>query len=130
VKTTVATSTNLDIGNDVDLFLERKIRLVTEGLSHQYTDRLYNKISKENALSIIDFILSMKIETNLSNHHIKNNIMALSLLSQFHKNEKSFKVMTREDILSYLDRLRKPEGTDPLTYDAYNETLDEEAKRR
>jgi integrase/recombinase XerD len=98
----------------LDSSLERKISLVTEGLSHQYTDRLSNRIPKENALHIIDFILSMKTEINLSNHHIKNNIMALSLLSQFHKNEKSFKVMTREDILSYLDRLRKPESTDPL----------------
>jgi hypothetical protein len=115
VKTTAATtSTNLDIGNDVDLFLEKKIRLVTEGLSHQYADRLYNKISKENALSITDFIVSMKTEINLSNHHIKNSIMALSLLSQFYNNEKSFKEMTRKDVLSYLDRLRKPDSADPL----------------
>jgi hypothetical protein len=45
----------------------------------------------DNALSIADFILSLKTEINLSNHHIKNNIMALTLLSHFHKNEKSFK---------------------------------------
>ena len=56
----------------------------------------------------------MKTEINLSSHHVKNNIMALTLLSQFHKNEKSFNVMTRKDILSYLDRLRKPESADPL----------------
>jgi hypothetical protein len=116
VKTT-ATSTNLDIGNDItyeDSSLERKIRVVTEGLSHQYSDRLYNKTQKENAMAIIDFILSLKTEINLSSHHIKNNIMVLTLLSQFHKNEKSFKVMTRKDILSYLDRLRKPESADHL----------------
>jgi hypothetical protein len=90
VKTNDTTSTNLDIGNDitydVDSSLGKKIHLVTEGLSHQYADRLYNKIPKENALYIIGFILSMKTEINLSNHHIKNNIIALSLLSRFHKN--------------------------------------------
>ena len=52
MKTTTATTyTNLDIGNDhityEDSSLERKIRLVTEGLSHQYSDRLYNKTQKE-----------------------------------------------------------------------------------
>jgi len=83
VKTT-ATSTNLDIGNDItyeDSSLERKIRVVTEGLSHQYSDRLYNKTQKENAMAIIDFILSLKTEINLSSHHIKNNIMALTVIT-------------------------------------------------
>jgi integrase len=56
----------------------------------------------------------MKTEINLSHNHIKNNIVALTLLSQFHKNEKSFRQMTRKEILSYLDRLRKPENDDPL----------------
>ena len=73
--TTATTSTNLDIGNDhityEDSSLERKIRLVTEGLSHQYSDRLYNKTQKGNAMAIIDFILSMKTEINVSSHHVK-----------------------------------------------------------
>lgn len=116
MKTT--TTTNLNIRNDatfdnVDSVLERKIGLVAEGLSHQYSDRLH-KIPKDNAIAITDFILYMKTEINLSHNHIKNNIMVLSLLSQFHNNKKSFKQMTREDILSYLNRLRKPESDDPL----------------
>lgn len=40
--------------------------------------------------------------------------MVLTLLSQFHNNEKSFKQMTREDILSYLDKLRKPDNREKL----------------
>jgi integrase/recombinase XerD len=97
----------------IDSLLERKVSLITEGLERNYADRLY-KIPRENAMAIIDFILSMKTEINLSANHIKNNIMALTLLSQFHNNKKSFKEMTREDILSYLDRTRKPERIDPL----------------
>ena len=63
------------------ILLRRKIRLVTAGLSHQYSDHLYNKTQKENAMAIIDFILSMKTEINLSSHHIKNNIMALTVIT-------------------------------------------------
>jgi hypothetical protein len=40
--------------------------------------------------------------------------MVLTLLSHFHKNEKPFKKMTREDILSFLDKVRKSESVDPL----------------
>jgi hypothetical protein len=93
---------------DRDSLLERKVCLITEGLTRQYAERLY-KIRSENTLAIVDFISSMKTEINLSHNHIKNNIMVLTLLSQFHNNEKSFKQMTRGDVLSYLDKLRKPE---------------------
>jgi integrase len=110
----------LNIANDVatdsayaDSLLERKVNLITEGLSPTYSDRLY-KISRINALAITDFILSMKTEINLSNHHIMNNIMALTLLAQFYNNEKYFTEMGRIDILSYLNRLRRPEAADPL----------------
>jgi integrase len=108
---------------DRDSLLERKVGFITEGLTRQYAERLY-KIRRDNALAIVDFISSMKTEINPSLNHIKNNIMVLTLLSQFHNNQKSFKQMTREDVLSYLDKLRKPEPDDPLhrwigTYNAY-----------
>ena len=96
----IATSTH-----DRDLLLERKVSLNTEGLTRQYAERLY-KIRSDNALAIVDFISSMKTEINPSLNHVKNNIMVLTLLSQFHNNEKFFKQMTREDILLYLDKLR------------------------
>ncbi len=105
--------TTTDTAYNIDSILERKVGLITEGLSRQYTDRLY-KIRRDNSLAIVDFVSSMKTEINLSHGHTKNHIMVLTLLSQFHNNEKSFKQMTREDILSYLDRLRKPESNDPL----------------
>ena len=96
---------------DRDSLLERKVGLTTEGLTRQYAERLY-KIRTDNGLAIVDFISSMKTEINPSLNHIKNNVMILTLLSQFHNNEKPFKQMTREDILSYLDKLRKPEVDD------------------
>jgi hypothetical protein len=98
---------------DADSVLEGKVNLITEGLPSAYSNRLY-KIRRDNALDIANFILSIKTEINLSNHHAMNNIMALTLLSNFHNNKKSFIEMTRDDILSYLNRLRKPER--PILY--------------
>jgi len=109
--------------NQIDSLLEKKISLITEDLLPNYTDRLYS-IGGDNARSVVDFVLSLKTEINLSVYHLKNNIMVLTLLSRFHKNIKSFREMRREDVLSFLDGVRKPESVDPLhkwigTYNAY-----------
>src|SRR5262249_52965429 len=113
--------------NQIDPLLEKKISLITEDLSPSYTDRLYS-IRWDNTRSVADFILSLKTEINLSVFHVKNNIVVLTLLSRFHKNVKSFKEMTREDVLSFLDGVRKPESMDPLhkwigTYNEYRTLL-------
>jgi hypothetical protein len=46
---------------------------------------------KENALTICDYMSSMKSEINPSNHYRKDIIILLSNLSTFFKNAKSFK---------------------------------------
>jgi len=97
----------------VDSMLERQVELITQGLPPAYADRLY-KILQDNALSIIDFILSLRTEINLSNHHLMNNIMALTSLSNYYNNKKFFRDMTRDDVLLCLNRFRRPESTDPL----------------
>lgn len=113
--------------SQIDSLLEKKISLITEDLSPHYSDRLYN-IRWDNARSVVDFILSLKTEINLSVYHVKNNIMVLTLLSRFHKNLISFREMRRDDVLSFLDGVRKPEGIDPLhkwigTYNEYRTLL-------
>ena len=55
------------------LFLDRKIDEVTAGLRQGYTKNLYS-ISVQNALSIVDYILAMKTEVNLSDHYRKDLI--------------------------------------------------------
>jgi hypothetical protein len=92
---------------------QRKINLITEGLEPLYAKALEN-VSKENALSIADFILNINIELNLSDNHKRNYISLLSQLSKFYHNKKSFKEMLREDILLFLDSFRKAESSDPL----------------
>jgi hypothetical protein len=90
----------------IDSLLDGKIILITKDLSSNYVDRLYSTLG-DNALSIVNFILSLKTEINLSNHHIKNNIMVLTLLPRFYSDVKSFKEMTREDVITFLDGARK-----------------------
>ena len=70
----------------------------------------------------------MKSETNLSDDYRRNILKITSSLSVFCKN-KPFKSMTRlDDVLSYLDTLRKPESVDSMhkwigTYNLYNTIL-------
>jgi hypothetical protein len=106
---------------------ERKFNLITEGLEPRYANALGN-ISKENALTIVDFILNTKTEINLSDNHKRNYISLLTQLSKFYYNKKSFKEMNRQDILLFLDSFRKPENSDPLhkwigTYNQYTVLL-------
>jgi hypothetical protein len=80
--------------------------------------------NKENAMIICDYIQSMRQELNLSDGYREDVIVLLGNFSMFLKNKKSFKEVTRENVLSYLDSFRKPEVLDPLhkwigTYNIY-----------
>jgi integrase/recombinase XerD len=128
VKTITETDTKQIItDNDSNPLFERKIENATDGLNHDCFNWLYEKVakfSKENAAVIANYIMSMKTETNLSDNYRRSIIMLLSKFSLFFKNQKTFKSMTREDILSFLDSFRKIEGVDPMhkwigTYNTY-----------
>lgn len=92
------TTSNIDLKSDSDQNdqLLRKIEEITAGAS-----------------IITDYIEVMKSETNPSDSYRRDIIEVLIGFSKYHDN-KSFKDMTRDDILSYLDSFRKPEATDPL----------------
>jgi endonuclease III-like uncharacterized protein len=115
VSMTTATMTEATILQDN--MIKRKIENATEGLSSNCFNHLFDMIlpgSKENALTICDYISSIKSEINPSDHYRKSTILLLCNLSIFFKNAKSFKEITREDLLSFLDSYRKPESVDPL----------------
>jgi len=104
-------STHID---ELDL-LEKKIILATEGFMTKFSEStLRGKLSKENALAVADYIIAMKREINPRLNYIKSTIQFLSELSRFIGVEKHFVDMTRDDILFYLDKCRKPENEDPL----------------
>jgi hypothetical protein len=108
-----------------------EIENATQGLSSSCFSYLFDRVllpvsprGKENALTICDYMSSMKSEINPSDHYRKDNIIMLCSLSMFFENAKSFKQMTREDLLSFLGSFGKPEDVDPLhkwigTYNLY-----------
>jgi hypothetical protein len=77
-----STRLNGELGQVADALFDQKLELATEGLESYYLDHLKTRLSKENALTISKYILSMKVEVNLSSNHRKAIITSLKLLSQ------------------------------------------------
>jgi integrase len=110
---------------------ERRIVSVTLGLWPSISRLLRGLSCEENVSTIIDYIQAMRIEINLSDSYRSINIVVLCKFSQFvtrDRNNKVFKTMTREDILSFLDSFRRSEIADPMhkwigTYNLYRMTL-------
>jgi integrase/recombinase XerD len=99
-----------------------KIENITRELTGEYTKNLLYA-TQDNASTIIDYINSMKTEINYSNHYGNDTIRALCRFSKYHNN-KPIKDIKRNDIIDYLNSLRKTETQDPLhkwigTYNAY-----------
>ena len=92
--------------------------MATEGFTTnkfcEITLRDKNRLSKENALTISEYIIAMKREVNPRLNTIRTIIQFLAELSKTVGIEKRFEDMTRDDILLYLDRNRKLENDDPL----------------
>src|SRR5215211_2846159 len=100
---------------------DRKLDMVTTD-SHKYVKQhLLTKITRHNCLTIITYILAFMTEVNPSQEHRIITIYKLKLLAEYY-HLKSFEELTGQDIIEFLDRLRKPESVDPLhkwigTYD-------------
>ena len=112
----------LDPEKEKEIQIHRKIEEATASLAPSWTKSLLS-VPEEIAALIADYIKVMKSEVNLSDSYRRDVIEVISKLSKYH-DHKSFKEMTRDDILSYLDSFRKPEGADPLhkwigTYNLY-----------
>ena len=106
---------------DSPLF-DRKIEIAITGLTSA-CKKILHSISKRNAVIIADYIASMQTEINPSDHYKKNVIKLLSKFSQSNK-DKPFEQITRQEVIAFLDALRKPEAVDPLhkwigTYNLY-----------
>jgi hypothetical protein len=103
--------------------LDQGIEEITVGLSACYGNNLRLLSNQQNISVVIGYIQAMKTEINPSNHYRKDTIEALTKLSKFCKN-KSFKDISRDDIIIFLDHFRKTEIADPLhrwigTYNQY-----------
>ena len=65
--------------------MDTKIDEVTAGLTPEYA-RLLHNISIENAKTIVDYILSMKIEVNISDHYRQDVIKLLCKTLRYYNN--------------------------------------------
>jgi integrase len=99
--------------NTNDALFDRKIAIAIEGLPPFFSSVL-EELSQKNALTIVDYIISMRNGIDLSDHYRKLNIYTLYRISRFLNHTKTYNEFTREDIIHYLDSLRKPETSDPL----------------
>jgi len=89
-----------------------KIQRATEGIRQWFVTRLENHEHKANALTIANFLIATKIESNIAISYKEDLIFTLCKLSNYIG--KDFKDFTRENILTYLDTYRKSEAKDPL----------------
>jgi len=102
-------SNNINNNNNYD---DDKFKIATSGLS-DYSINLLKKQSKQNASTIIDYVICLNEEINPSIHYKKDQIQVLSQLSTCYQ-QKPFLEMTRQNVLSYLNSCRKPEEIDPM----------------
>jgi hypothetical protein len=80
---------------------DRKIEQATNGLVASCAKALCI-LSEVNATTIADYVAAVRIEINPSDHYRKSIIETLSAFARFTDN-KSFKEVTKGDILSFLD---------------------------
>src|SRR2546427_5236670 len=93
--------------------LYKKIDLVTDGLNRYLRKQLKDQVSIDNSSLISDYALIQKTEMNLSLNYRSTTLSELIVFCKALRNKPFFKI-TRDDILTYLDSLRKPESIDPL----------------
>jgi hypothetical protein len=94
-----------------DPLFEHKLDLITAGFTPFIKAHLLDKISRDNCQTIINYILVMQTETRLADTYRFDTIHKLKQLAQYH-HPKSFHDLTRQDIVEFLDRYRKPESVD------------------
>ena len=79
------------------------------------------RANPHNALIVYNYIVTQKYEQNIKESTVKGIIKKLVWLSSYLVH-KSFSEMTKEDILDYLNSIRKPHKLDPTykSIDTYN----------
>jgi hypothetical protein len=93
--------------------LEIKLQLALEGLN-PFIRRSLLGISKRNSAYILDYVINeLKRENNASVNYVRMNIYAIVDLVKYCK-KPNIKTITRENVLSYLDSLKKTETQDPM----------------
>jgi integrase/recombinase XerD len=110
-RTKISTRTRT-INKTISPILDRKIDDVCAGLQNSYANGLRSLSIENNIVTIVNYIYAMKIEINLSLNYRRGLIKFLSGFSNYVN--KDFKDVARDDVISFLESLRKTETIDPL----------------
>jgi hypothetical protein len=106
---------NNNIENNDIKELKRKIDAITR-YQKPYISKMLNKLLLENPINaeiICNYIVAEQNEINIKESTKETKIKRIIHLSKFFDNKKSFYDMAKEDILDYLNNLRKPPSIDP-----------------
>jgi hypothetical protein len=98
----------------IDL-LYRKIDSLTKTCSKLYFNKILKRLAEENqenAKLICEYIIAEETELNIKNSTKESRIKVLVWLSNFYHDTKSFKQMIKQDLLDYLNSLRKSTSED------------------
>src|ERR671922_2749764 len=93
---------------------DRKLEIVTAGLPPEYSRLLQDKIPRQYAIVVIDYIISLNAEVNPSHNYRKDVIKCLARFIAFCRDNdnnkdkaKELMQLERKDVLAFLDSLRK-----------------------
>jgi integrase len=96
--------------------ISKRIDSLTKSCTKQYFNKILKNLaitSINNANTLCDYISSEETEINIKNSTKEVKIKVLVWLSNYHNNKKLFKEFTKQDILGFLNNLRKPVSLDP-----------------
>jgi hypothetical protein len=94
--------------------LERKIETITR-YQKPYTKKIFTEMARansENVVVLYNYIVAQKNELNIKDSTIGSIVKKLVWLSSY-LDHKSFSDMTKDDILGYLNSIKKPPEVDP-----------------
>jgi integrase len=106
-------SVNIQNHNDILIDLEKKIELLTKGSSSYYRS-LFKNLSienRDNAKTLYDFLETEHNLQNVKLSTILTHIKAICLFNEY-LSYKDFEKIAKEDIIYYLNSLRKKESDD------------------
>lgn len=95
--------------------LDRTVDSITVGMSRKaFNSRLkaLARINFKNASTICDYILAEQTEQNIKPSTAESKVKLLMWLTRY-LDHKPYENMTKQDILSYLNSIRKPASADP-----------------
>jgi integrase len=130
-RTNTSTASLSDLAGTTVIEEEGKKQTRTEEQDYDAPDRIIDSITRDfsrkginsrlkalakkgnkNAATICDHILAEQTRYNIKTSTAESKVKSLLWISK-HLNDKPFEEMTKQDILSYLNSLRKPTSVDP-----------------